>query len=146
MASFISALRALNDLKASGVVRDYAIGGAMGVVFWTEPMVTYDLDVFVFDGVAVQVIRPEHLAALYLEPSARTAKRRERAAALIESSVTDQALLREFTPTIQAECVRACRLIPSLRPHDRSQNCSTASIVASWHCVRRAPSSRSRPK
>ena len=155
MASFISALRALNELKATGVVRDYAIGGAIGVVFWTEPIATYDLDVFVFlppqegplvslaplyewaarcgyaitdehvivdglpvqflpshnelcdeavrtaqsldyEGVAVRVIRPEYLAALYLEPSARTAKRRERAAALIESNVTDQVLLREL--------------------------------------------------
>ena len=43
MASFMSALRALNELKASGVIQDYAIGGAMGVVFWTEPVVTYDL-------------------------------------------------------------------------------------------------------
>jgi hypothetical protein len=46
-----------------------------------------------YEGVAVRVVRPEYLVALYLEPAARTAKRRERAAALIESAGTDQGLL-----------------------------------------------------
>lgn len=43
-----------------------------------------------YEGVSVRVVRPEYLVALYLEPSARTAKRRERAAALIEAAATDQ--------------------------------------------------------
>ncbi|OFW33385.1 MAG: hypothetical protein A3G76_00985 [Acidobacteria bacterium RIFCSPLOWO2_12_FULL_65_11] len=155
MASFATALRALNDLKQADVIREYAIGGAIGVVFWTEPVLTYDLDVFIvlpsqegpivnltplyqwaarsgyqtlaehvivdgvpvqffpshnelcdeairtaqtleYEGIEVRVIRPEYLVALWLEPEARTAKRRERAAALMESSVTDQAVLREL--------------------------------------------------
>ncbi len=159
-SSFALALRALNELKDAGVVREYALGGAMALVFWTEPIATYDLDVFVvlppqegaivnlspiyewaaqrgystlaehvliegvpvqwipshnalsdeaietaqtldYEGVAVRVIRPEYLAALYLEPSARTPKRRERAAALAESPVVDrellQRLLRRYT-------------------------------------------------
>ncbi len=37
-----------------------------------------------YEGVPVRVVRPEHLIALYLQPGARTAKRRERAAALLE--------------------------------------------------------------
>ena len=153
--SFGSALKVLNEIKATGVVQEYAIGGAMALVFWTEPIATYDLDVFVlfppqegpilslaplyewargrgytlesehimiegvpvqflpshnalsdeaietartmdYDGVAVRVVRPEYLAALYLEPSARTPKRRERVAALKEAGETDQALLKQI--------------------------------------------------
>ncbi len=141
---FLNALRALEEIKRLGVVEDYAIAGAMALVFWTEPIPTYDLDVLVFlaeqekpivslgsiyhwaaahgyavdgehiiveglpvqflpshndladeaiekaatlvyEGVAVRVVRPEYLVALYLEPSERTSKRRERAAALLEA-------------------------------------------------------------
>lgn len=141
--AFADALRALNTMKAEGVVEEYAIVGAMALVFWTEPVPTWDLDVFVFlpsrpgslvslegiyqwtsahgytahkehviiegvptqflaspgrigdeaietaatleyDGVSTRVVLPEYLVALYLQPEARTAKRRERAAMLLE--------------------------------------------------------------
>lgn len=39
---------------------------------------------------SVRVIRPEHLIALYLEPSARTAKRLQRVAILLEESIVDR--------------------------------------------------------
>jgi hypothetical protein len=153
MTGFATALAALNEMKAAGVVRDYAVSGAMALVFWTEPVATYDLDVLVWlppaegpivtldavygwlaargwqahaehvmvDGVPVQllpahnaladealrtaatldyagvparVVRPEYLVALYLEPQARTAKRRERAAALCEDPGFDHQLLQ----------------------------------------------------
>ncbi len=140
--AFADALRALNDIKKDEVIEDYAIAGAMAVVFWTEPAPTFDLDVFVrlpgpatglirldgiyrwaasrgypsqdehivieglptqlipapnaltleaitaaaeleYDGVRVRVARPEYLIALYLQPQARTQKRRERAAMLM---------------------------------------------------------------
>ena len=45
MSSFADALRALNRIKAEGVVDDYAIAGAMALLFWAEPVPTYDLDV-----------------------------------------------------------------------------------------------------
>ncbi len=159
MASFADTLRVLNDMKASGVVEEYAVAGAMAIAFWSEPIPTFDLDVLVFlpavssqilslaplyewakakgyasksehvtiEGVPVQflpahspladeaveqaatlryedvpvrVVRPEYLVALYLEPGARTAKRRERAAALMESRTLDRRkvedLLRRF--------------------------------------------------
>lgn len=155
MASFADALRALNDLKRARVIEDYAVAGGIALSFWTEPVATYDLDVFVFlpaqasalvslepiynwassrgyeskaehvmiqglpvqflpphgeladeairtassldyEGVPVRVVRPEYLVALYLEPAARTAKRRERAAALIESGSLDPILLKEL--------------------------------------------------
>jgi hypothetical protein len=38
----------LNDLEARGLVTRYAIGGAFGWSFYTEPIVTFDVDVFVF--------------------------------------------------------------------------------------------------
>jgi hypothetical protein len=37
-----------------------------------------------YDEVTVRVVLPEYLVALYLQPEARTAKRRERAAMLME--------------------------------------------------------------
>jgi hypothetical protein len=48
MTSFIDALRALEELKRTGVVKEYAVAGAMALIFWTEPIPTYDLDVLVF--------------------------------------------------------------------------------------------------
>src|SRR6266481_5310232 len=48
MSSFADALRALNRIKAEGIVDDYAIGGAMALLFWAEPVPTYDLDVLAF--------------------------------------------------------------------------------------------------
>jgi len=37
----------LNELEKEGVFSRYAIGGAMGATFYTEPVLTFDLDVFV---------------------------------------------------------------------------------------------------
>lgn len=142
-------------MKDDGVIEDYAVAGAMAILFWTEPVPTYDLDVLVllpaspspivsldpiyrwteargysvsdehihiegvptqflpspsrlaheaiesaetldYDGVPVKVARPEYLVALYLEPSARTARRRERAAMLLELPELKRPLLDEI--------------------------------------------------
>jgi hypothetical protein len=40
-------LQILNELERAGVLGRYAIGGAMGATFYVEPVLTYDLDVFV---------------------------------------------------------------------------------------------------
>jgi len=141
--AFVDALRALNTMRAEGVVEEYAIAGAMALVFWTEPVPTFDMDVLVvlpaargsllslegiyrwaesrgyatqdehilieglptqlvpspnalsreaiaaavevdYQGVLVRVVPPEYLIALYLQTQAKTAKRRERAAALLD--------------------------------------------------------------
>ena len=147
----------LNELVADGVITQYAIGGAMAMLFWAEPTVTFDLDVFILlpgtaspiislqplydtlrqrgfaeaaehvmihgtpvqflvspnplgdeaitaaverklDGVPFRLIRPEYLAALWLQ--AGGAKRRERVEMLRQAGVLDdaalQALLRKF--------------------------------------------------
>ena len=39
-------LQVLNELKQAGILRDYALGGAIALLFYTEPANTYDLDVF----------------------------------------------------------------------------------------------------
>jgi hypothetical protein len=40
-------LQVLNDLVREGVLSRYAIGGAMGATFYVEPVLTFDLDIFV---------------------------------------------------------------------------------------------------
>jgi hypothetical protein len=40
-------LQVLNILERDGVLRRYAIGGAMGATFYVEPVLTFDLDIFV---------------------------------------------------------------------------------------------------
>jgi hypothetical protein len=41
------AIRILNDMVSAGVVDTYAIAGAMGAMFYVEPVFTVDLDVLV---------------------------------------------------------------------------------------------------
>jgi len=48
MANLTDVFRALNDLETDGVIQKYAIAGAMAFLFYTEPVRTYDLDVFIF--------------------------------------------------------------------------------------------------
>jgi predicted nucleotidyltransferase len=40
-------LEVMNDLKEKGLIKDYAIGGAIATLRWTEPFFTRDLDIFV---------------------------------------------------------------------------------------------------
>ena len=37
----------INQMEAEGVIGRYAIGGAIGSIFWLEPITTKDVDVFV---------------------------------------------------------------------------------------------------
>ena len=41
------AIEAINELKREKLIKDYAIGGAIGVLKWVEPFFTRDLDIFV---------------------------------------------------------------------------------------------------
>jgi hypothetical protein len=47
MASFETALRALNAIKENSVIADYAVAGGIAQAFWVEAVPTYDLDVLV---------------------------------------------------------------------------------------------------
>jgi hypothetical protein len=40
-------LQTLNELEREGVFPRYAIGGAMAAIFYVEPLLTFDLDVFI---------------------------------------------------------------------------------------------------
>jgi len=41
-------LRVINSLESEGIIGRYAIGGAVGLLFYTEPAITYDLDIFCY--------------------------------------------------------------------------------------------------
>ena len=43
----IEALKTLNHMKKNGVIGDYAIGGGYAVNYYLEPILTYDLDIYV---------------------------------------------------------------------------------------------------
>ncbi len=40
-------IKVLNELERDGIIGRYAIGGAMAATFYAEPLLTFDLDVFV---------------------------------------------------------------------------------------------------
>lgn len=42
-----AAIQAFRELQAQGIIRAFALGGASALVFYTEPVLTYDLDFFV---------------------------------------------------------------------------------------------------
>jgi hypothetical protein len=46
MPSLADVFRTLNEMKAEGIVGDYAIGGGMAALFYVEALATYDIDVF----------------------------------------------------------------------------------------------------
>jgi hypothetical protein len=55
----IEALRTLNRLKKTGLIEDYAIGGGYAVNYYLEPILTYDLDIF------LSMDTDEEFSALY---------------------------------------------------------------------------------
>jgi hypothetical protein len=63
MPSLADAFRELSALRESRVIEDYAVGGAMAMLFWAEPVLTFDLDVFVILPAADS--RVTSLAPLY---------------------------------------------------------------------------------
>ena len=80
-------LRAANELVSAGLIKDYALGGALAAIYYTEPITTYDADIiFVasdktlsagipaiyarlqskgwYEGVPAKVFRPEYIIAI----------------------------------------------------------------------------------
>jgi predicted nucleotidyltransferase len=43
----IKALRTINNLKNAGLIKDYAIGGGYALNYYLEPILTFDLDIFI---------------------------------------------------------------------------------------------------
>jgi hypothetical protein len=150
----VEVFAAVERMKTDGVVKEYALGGAMALIFWSEPVATFDLDIFVilesssilvslapiyewasrqgyreqaehiiiagvpvqvipahnelavkaveeaveldYEGQRVRVIQLEYLIAMYLEPSARSQKRLQRVAALLDENEIDRSLLDDL--------------------------------------------------
>jgi len=40
-------LKVINELKKNGLIDDYAVGGGIAAIFYIEPVLTYDLDLFI---------------------------------------------------------------------------------------------------
>ena len=40
-------LKVINEMKEKGLITDYAIGGGIAALFYIEPFLTYDLDLFI---------------------------------------------------------------------------------------------------
>ena len=38
-------LRAANELVSAGLIEDYALGGALAAIYYTEPVTTYDANI-----------------------------------------------------------------------------------------------------
>jgi hypothetical protein len=104
--AFADTLRMLNTMKAERVIEEYALAGAMAIEglptqFVPSPSllareaIASAADVE-YQGVVVRVVRPEHLIALYLAPAARTTRRRERAAMLLELPGLNRDLVDEI--------------------------------------------------
>jgi hypothetical protein len=55
------ALRIINKIKSEGLIEDYAIGGGVGTMYYTEPITTYDLDIFI-------IIKDEGQGIILLTP------------------------------------------------------------------------------
>ncbi len=62
----------LNRLVSDGIIGRYAVGGAMGAMFYTEPVSTFDLDIFVIlprleSGLLTLGPLYEHLRSLHYD-------------------------------------------------------------------------------
>jgi hypothetical protein len=40
------AFKVINEMFKDGILKNYAIGGAVAVMYYTEPFDTFDLDIF----------------------------------------------------------------------------------------------------
>ncbi|HMS39419.1 MAG TPA: hypothetical protein PKE69_04280 [Pyrinomonadaceae bacterium] len=47
MADIAKTISVVNQMTADGIIENYALGGATAVIFYTEPIATEDVDVFV---------------------------------------------------------------------------------------------------
>jgi hypothetical protein len=39
-------IKIINEMQALGIIKKYAVGGAVAAIFYIEPLLTYDLDIF----------------------------------------------------------------------------------------------------
>ena len=41
-------LKVLNRMEKEGIIKKYCIGGGIATVFYIEPLLTYDVDIFLY--------------------------------------------------------------------------------------------------
>jgi hypothetical protein len=100
------AVRASRELQEAGVIRQFALGGAAALLFYTEPTLTYDLDFFVIvDAPAGQLISMETI----YEHLQRRGYRVEGEQILIGDAPVR--LLIAYNPLVE-EAVREARELP----------------------------------
>jgi predicted nucleotidyltransferase len=58
-------LKVINELKQKGIIKDYAIGGAIGTLKWVEPFFTRDLDIFIILVKEVKEKEVINLSSIY---------------------------------------------------------------------------------
>lgn len=56
------ALKVINEMKRTGIIDDYAIGGGIGTMFYTETFHTKDLDIFVYPKIISGLIRLDDIS------------------------------------------------------------------------------------
>jgi hypothetical protein len=98
-------LQVLTELETTGIISRYAIGGAVGAIFYIEPFLTYDLDIFV-------VLPQTPSGLLTLEPIYNELKRRgyttEAECILIEGVPVQ--FLPAYNPLLEEALAEAQRL------------------------------------
>lgn len=58
-------LEMINELKREELIKDYAVGGAIGVLRWVEPFFTRDLDIFIIPAERIKEGELITLAPIY---------------------------------------------------------------------------------
>lgn len=52
------ALKVINELQSEGLIKKYAIGGAIASIFYIEPITTYDLDIMIILSKESNILTP----------------------------------------------------------------------------------------
>lgn len=45
--NIVETIKIVNQMQAAKVFEDYALGGATAIIFYTEPIATQDVDIFI---------------------------------------------------------------------------------------------------
>jgi hypothetical protein len=129
----------LNELEARGIVRRYAIGGAMALLFHTEPVVTFDLDVFCLLGQSGRLVslapiydflraRGDEIGAEHVRVAGIPVQFIPAYNALVTEAV-EQAEDRSFGSTI-THVVRLEHLLAIMLQTDRAKDRERAALLA----------------
>ena len=57
MDSIEKTIAVINKMVVDGIIENYALGGATAVIFYTEPIATQDVDIFIHVPAEESVLR-----------------------------------------------------------------------------------------